>query len=117
MNPQLFYGPCRVTSRTVAVGLGTLTSIAPYDPSRVVLIIGVSGVNAVQVAPRKTVTSTSGLTLGVNGQPYLQLDFSTVGPLVGVEWFANAAAATVVEVIEVFRDVDPERRLGGPPEV
>lgn len=113
----MFYGPCRVNPRTVAVGAGTLTLLAPYDPSRLVLLIGVAGVNAVQISPRKAVTGTSGLTLGTNGQPFLLLDFGTVGPLVGVEWWGNAAAATVVEVIEVLRDEDPERRLGSPPEV
>jgi hypothetical protein len=117
VNPQLFYGPCRVTSRTVAVPLGTLTSLAPEDHSRLVLILGVAGVNSVQVAPRRTLTGASGITLGQNGVSLLQLDFSSVGPLVGVEWFGNAAAATVVEVIEVFRDMDPERRIGSPPEV
>jgi hypothetical protein len=117
VNPQMFYGPCRVTSRTVAVPLGVLTSLCPYDPSRIVLVIGVAGVNAVQVAPRRTLTSTSGIQLTATGTSLIQLDFSAVGPMVGMEWFGNAGAATVVEVIEVFRDEDPERRLGPPPEV
>jgi hypothetical protein len=101
-----------------AVPLGALTSLCPEDHSRLVLIIGVAGVNNVQVAPRKTLTSGTGIQLSVNGTSYIHLDFSSDGPLVGMEWFGNAgAAATVVEVIEVLRDEDPERRIGSPPEV
>lgn len=117
MNPLMFYGPCRPDARSVPVNIGTLTSLCKYDPSRLVLLLGVAGVNNVQVAPRKALTSTSGITLGQNGTSFMLLDFSSVGPLVGMEWFANATAATVVEVIEVFRDEDPERRIGSPPEV
>jgi hypothetical protein len=113
----MFYGPCRVTSRSVAVGIGAAVSLCRYDPSRLVLWLGVSVANNVQVAPRKDVTSSQGITLGQNGVGLIQMDFSTVGPLVGAEWFAAAAAGTTVEVVEVFRDEDPERRLGGPPQV
>jgi hypothetical protein len=117
VDPRLFYGPCRPDSRSVLVPISTLTKLCEYDPSRVVLIIGVAGVNAMQVAPRRTLLQTTGITLGVNGQSYLAMTFGEYGPLVGLEWYANGAAATVAEVIEVFRDVDPERRLGAAPEV
>jgi hypothetical protein len=111
----MFYGPCRVTSRSVVVNIGPAVSLCPYDPSRLVLWMGVSVANNVQVAPRKTLTSSTGITLGQNGVGLIQMGFGEYGPLVGAEWFAAAAAGTTVEVIEVFRDEDPERRLGGPP--
>lgn len=117
MNPAIFYGPCRVNPVSVAVGAAALTQLCQEDHSRLGLILGVSGVNSVQVSPRRSVTASSGLTLGQNGMPVLLLDFSSWGPLVGAAWWGIGAAATVVEVIEVLRDEDPERRLGLPPEV
>lgn len=94
-----------------------MVSLCPYDPSRLALTIGVSGVNNVQVAPRKSLSAGTGITLSQTGTSYLDRTFSDHGPLVGAEWWGTAAAAAVVEVIEVFRDEDPERRLGPAPEV
>jgi hypothetical protein len=113
----MFYGPCRVTSRSVSVPTGPATSLAPYDPSRLVLLVGVAVASNVQVAPRRTLTAATGITLGQNGTAYLIFDFGSVGPLVGMEWFAAATALSTVEVIEVFRDEDHERRIGPPPQV
>jgi hypothetical protein len=93
VNPQMFYGPCRVTSRSVSVAIGPAVSLCPYDPSRLVLWLGVSVANNVQVAPRRDVTVPRGHHPGAERRgPDPDGFWVTVGPLVGMEWFAAATA-------------------------
>jgi hypothetical protein len=93
------------------VPAGTPTLLAPENHSRVCLIIGVSGAQQVQVAPRASVLQTTGIALSASGTSYIPITFGDFGPLVGVEWWGNAVGLAVVEVIEVIRDFDPDRPI------
>lgn len=111
MEPQRFYGPCRVTARSVPVPLATKTLLAAENHARVGLILAVAGANNAQVAPRPDVLGNQGITLSQNGDSRLEITFADWGPLVGVEWWANAVGASTVEVIEVVRDFDPDHPI------
>jgi hypothetical protein len=75
--------------------------IAAPSPRRVAIVIGPAAVGTtVVITPDPTATSLTGFVLAA-GQPPLTLTAELHGDIVGGAWYASAAAATKVAVLEV----------------
>lgn len=101
------YGPYVCQAKKLTVPMAAVTQVVPENLQRIALIMGVSSVQNVQVSIRNTLLQTEGLTLSTTGMAYLEMRVQDYGPLVGQAWFANAAAASALEVIEVIRIAIP----------
>lgn len=82
--------------------LGNGIQIAVADPSRIALVISNSGAGNAYVSTLPTVSSNTGIVLGV-GQVPLMLLHHDVGPLCQQAWYGSMTGATTgLTVIEVL---------------